>query len=102
MKPGTYIYFYDIAYLKPIKRIDSEFLHNYILYGKIFNLSLPNDLFVQPSNLDFLNKVSTYIDSFCISDEKWTFIMSSYYVNILEYAKIYSKGWKRCMCVGYF
>ncbi|QEJ79941.1 RNA-helicase [Sheeppox virus] len=102
VKPGIYIYFYDISYLKPIKRIDSEFLHNYILYGKIFNLSLPNDLFVQPSNLDFFNKVSSYIDSFCISDEKWTFIMSSYYVNILEYAKIYSKGGKDASALDIF
>ncbi|QHR82588.1 RNA helicase NPH-II [Brazilian porcupinepox virus 1] len=92
VKPGTYIYFYDQKLLHPIKRIDSEFLHNYILYGKYFGLNIPDDLFIIPSDISMINKVDEYIKSFNIDNKTWFNILSSYYLHILEYAKIYAKG----------
>ncbi|QQG31536.1 RNA helicase [Swinepox virus] len=90
VQPGIYIYFYNISYLYPIKRIDSEFLHNYVLYGKLFKLQLPDDLFIIPTYVSELQKVSEYIESFNIDDLTWRKLLSLYYINILEYAKIYA------------
>ncbi|ABQ43524.1 helicase [Tanapox virus] len=92
VRPGLYIYFYDVLCLKPIKKIDFEFLHNYVLYAKYYNLTLPNDLFIIPNNLDNIKKTEEYIDSFNIPISKWMYILSNYYLRILEYAKIYIKG----------
>ncbi|AAF17926.1 gp044R [Rabbit fibroma virus] len=92
VKPGMYIYFYDVSELRPIKRIDFEFLHNYVLYSKVFDLQLPEDLFVKPTNMTRLRDVIEYIRSFNISDGVWTRLLSSYYIHILEYAKVYARG----------
>ncbi|ABI99042.1 RNA helicase [Deerpox virus W-1170-84] len=92
VSPGTYIYFFDNDYINVIKRIDYEFLHNYVLYGNQFDLTLPEDLFIIPTDVNMLNKVINYIDSFNISKKRWYEILSSYYVNVLEYAKIYALG----------
>ncbi|APG58264.1 RNA helicase NPH-II [BeAn 58058 virus] len=92
VKPGTYIYFYNLSLLSYIKRIDSEFLHNYILYGRYYGLNIPEDLFIIPTNKNIINNVIEYINSFNISDSKWFKILSSYYIHILEYAKIYAIG----------
>ncbi|ANS71138.1 RNA helicase, dexh-nph-ii domain [Pteropox virus] len=91
-RPGTYVYFYDTKYLKPIIRIDSEFLHPYVLYAKYFNLNLPDDLLIIPSDLTLLNKTIEYIDSFNISNDQWMKIISNYYITMVEYAKLYVKG----------
>ncbi|AAR07405.1 49R [Yaba monkey tumor virus] len=92
VRPGLYIYFYDILYLKPIKKIDFEFLHNYVLYGKYYDLDLANDLFIIPSNLNNIKKTEQYIDSFNIPISQWMYILCNYYLRVLEYAKIYVKG----------
>ncbi|SNB50309.1 CPXV087 protein [Cowpox virus] len=89
VNPGTYVYFYDLSYMKSIQRIDSEFLHNYILYANKFNLTLPEDLFIIPTNLDVLWRTKEYIDSFDISTETWNKLLSNYYMKMIEYAKLY-------------
>ncbi|AOP31555.1 RNA helicase [Skunkpox virus] len=89
VNPGTYIYFYDLSYMQSIQRIDSEFLHNYILYANKFNLKLPEDLFIVPTNLDILWLTKEYIESFDISPETWNKLLSNYYMKMIEYAKLY-------------
>ncbi|QHG62609.1 RNA helicase [Cetacean poxvirus 1] len=92
VKPGTYVYFYDISKLSIIKRIDNEFLHNYILYAKYFNLKLPDDLFIIPNDLSYLHKTYEYLDSFDINNEQWFYILSNHYLLMIEYARIYKLG----------
>ncbi|AUL80496.1 VACWR077 [Vaccinia virus] len=89
VNPGTYVYFYDLSNMKSIQRIDSEFLHNYILYPKRFNLTLPEDFFIIATNLDILWRTKEYIDSFDISTETWNKLLSNYYMKMREYAKLY-------------
>ncbi|AEN03645.1 RNA-helicase, DExH-NPH-II domain [Yokapox virus] len=89
VNPGTYVYFYDIIYMETIKRIDSEFLHEYILYADKFDLSLPDDLFIIPSNLDMLWKTKEYINDFDIDKKTWDKLLSNYYMKMIEYAKLY-------------
>nr|WGO62678.1 RNA-helicase [Wadden Sea poxvirus] len=92
LQPGLYIYFYNTSLIKSIRRIDFEFLHNYVLYSKYFDLKIPNDLLVIPKDLSILYSTKEYIESFNINNKKWFEILSSHYVNIIEYAKIYSNG----------
>ncbi|ASK51254.1 RNA-helicase, DExH-NPH-II [Eptesipox virus] len=100
--PGTYLYFYDINNMKTINRIDSEYLHNYVLYAKQFNLTLPKDLFIIPSDLSLLYRTQEYIENFNISDKMWSKILSSYYLKMVEYAKIYSKGGENAIALDNF
>ncbi|AST09470.1 RNA-helicase DExH-NPH-II domain [NY_014 poxvirus] len=90
VKPGTYVYFYDISYMETIQRIDSEFLHEYILYADKFDLTLPDDLFIIPTNLDILWDTKKYIESFNIDKATWDKLLSSYYIKMIEYAKLYN------------
>ncbi len=92
VKPGTYVYFYDPSRMKTIKRIDSEFLYEYVLYARHFKLNLPNDLLVIPSDLTILNKTEEYLDTFNIKDETWFYLLSTRYMKSIEYAKIYVLG----------
>ncbi|AWU47094.1 RNA helicase [Sea otter poxvirus] len=92
VRSGTYIYYYDPSLMKPIIRIDNEFLHPYILYSKYFGLTLPDDLLVKPSDLTILNKTICYIESFNLGDDQWFHILSNYYLTMLEYAKLYTKS----------
>lgn len=89
--PGTYVYFYDPARMAPIKRINSEFLYNYIIYAWHFGLRLPDDLYVQPDDLDLLQRSEEYLRSFRISEERFFSIASKRYLKMVEYAKIYAR-----------
>ncbi|AFU76976.1 m44R [Myxoma virus] len=102
VNPGMYVYFYNVSELRPIKRIDFEFLHNYVLYAKVFDLQLPEDLFVKPTNVTRLHDVIEYIRSFDISDDVWTRLLSSYYIHILEYAKVYARGGSGALALDSF
>ncbi|QDJ95068.1 RNA-helicase DExH-NPH-II [Hypsugopox virus] len=100
--PGTYLYFYDINNMQTINRIDSEYLHNYVLYAKQFDLTLPKDLFIIPSDLSLLYRTQEYIESFNINDTMWSKILSSYYIKMVEYAKIYAKGGEEAIALDNF
>ncbi|QRY18915.1 ORF-45 [Teiidae poxvirus 1] len=89
---GTYVYFYDVKLLKPIKNIDNEFLYEYIIYAKKFNLSLPEDLLIAPTNLELLRSSEEYLKSFGISFDRMFTIFVNYFVSMVEYVKIYDKG----------
>ncbi|AYP74219.1 RNA helicase NPH-II [Fowlpox virus] len=92
---GTYVYFYDMSLLKAIKNIDNDFLYEYIVYAKKFNLSLPDDLLVIPSDKKMLKASEEYIKSFGISFDKLFEIYVNHFVNMVEYVKIYIKGGKK-------
>ena len=93
--PGTYVYFYDPARLAPIKRIDSEFLYNYIIYARHYGLVLPDDLYVQPSDLGLLRRCEEYLDGFGLAPERLFELASTRYLRMVEYAKIYARGGAR-------
>ncbi|ALA62429.1 NPH-II RNA helicase [Turkeypox virus] len=99
---GTYIYFYDIIRLKPIKNIDNEFLYEYIVYAEKFKLKLPDDLLVVPSNLDILRASEAYIRSFDIPFDKLFDIYVNYFVGMVEYVKIYNKGGRKAFKLDQF
>ncbi|WZD65901.1 RNA helicase NPH-II [Bovine papular stomatitis virus] len=90
--PGTYVRFFDTRLAAPIKRIDSEFLHPYVLYARIFDLKLPDDLLVQPSDTELLRRTEEYVDGFGISVCRWTELLNRHYLHMLEYAKVYVRG----------
>uniref|UniRef100_A0AAU7E2B3 RNA helicase NPH-II n=1 Tax=Rousettus bat poxvirus TaxID=3141933 RepID=A0AAU7E2B3_9POXV len=90
--PGTYVYFYDPALLRPIKRINTEFLYNYIIYAWHFGLRLPDDLYVQPDDLDLLQRSEEYLRAFGISAERLFSIAARRYLKMVEYAKIYARS----------
>nr|WQH57897.1 MAG: MC050R [Molluscum contagiosum virus] len=90
--PGTYVYFYDPSRLAPIKRIDSEFLYNYIIYARHYGLVLPDDLYVQPSDLELLRRCEEYLDGFGLAPERLFELASTRYLRMVEYAKIYARG----------
>ncbi|QGM48740.1 MPPV-116 NPH-II [Magpiepox virus 2] len=92
---GTYVYFYDMNLLKAIKNIDHDFLYEYIIYAKQFNLSLPEDLLIVPSNKKMLKASEEYIKSFNIPFDKLFEIYVNHFVNMVEYVKIYNKGGKK-------
>ncbi|WGD01208.1 ORF036 RNA helicase NPH-II [Orf virus] len=90
--PGTYVRFFDTRLALPLKRIDSEFLHPYVLYARIFGLTLPDDLLVQPSDLALLRRTEEYVDGFGISLSRWTQLLDRHYMHMVEYAKVYVRG----------
>ncbi|ARF02700.1 SWPV1-098 [Shearwaterpox virus] len=92
---GTYVYFYDRNLLKAIKNIDHDFLYEYIIYAKRFNLTLPDDLLIKPSDTKMLIASEKYIESFNIPFDKLFEIYVNHFVNMVEYVKIYNKGGKK-------
>ncbi|AIZ77287.1 putative RNA helicase NPH-II [Parapoxvirus red deer/HL953] len=90
--PGTYVRFFDTRLARPLKRIDSEFLHPYVLYARVFGLSLPEDLLVVPSDLALLRRTEEYVDGFGLGVDRWAELLGQYYLHMLEYAKVYARG----------
>ncbi|CCD83226.1 encapsidated ATP-dependent RNA helicase [Squirrelpox virus] len=102
VRPGVYVYFYDAAAMAQIRRIDSEFLHNYVLYFRQFGLELPGDLLVRPGDLSKLEAVEAYIDSFGIAAARWEAILNKYYLRMVEYARVYARGGRAAAALDVF
>ncbi|ASC55602.1 RNA helicase NPH-II-like protein [Seal parapoxvirus] len=100
--PGIYVRFFDTKLSRPIKKIDFEFLHPYVLYGKIFGLRLPEDLLVVPSNLAVLRRTEEYVDGFGISIGRWAELLSKHYMHMVEYAKVYVRGGRLSVALDSF
>ncbi|WOC29287.1 RNA helicase NPH-II [Equine parapoxvirus] len=89
---GTYVRFFDLRLAAPIRRVDHEFLHPYVLYARVFGLRLPNDLLVPPADLGLLRRTEEYVDGFGLRAARWAELMDRHYMHMLEYARVYARG----------
>ncbi|ABJ08962.1 RNA helicase NPH-II [Nile crocodilepox virus] len=92
VSPGTYVAFYDAALLAPIKRIDYDFLHEYVIYFRHFGLALPDDLYVRPTDPGPLRRTVAYLAGFGIPDEQLYEIATTRFVKLVEYLRVYAAG----------
>ncbi|ATI20993.1 RNA helicase DExH-NPH-II domain [Western grey kangaroopox virus] len=90
--PGVYVYFYDPAEMRPIRKIDHELLYEYILYCRCYGMDPRRDLYVPPSNMELLQRSEEYLDSFGLSTETWCRLICTHFLGMVEYAKVYAAG----------
>ncbi|QGN68051.1 ATP-dependent RNA helicase [Equine molluscum contagiosum-like virus] len=102
VRPGTYVYFYDPARMAPVKRIDSEFLYNYIIYAWHYGLALPEDLYVRPSDEALLRRCEQYLDALGVPRARLFEIASTHFLRMVEYAKIYARGGEQAEALDAF